>query len=574
MPTLEDALARARKSPPFIVSLAEGSSWFVLGPIDAKGMDYGIFENSLDGIDFFRRRLAGRKIEVEGSVRIPGKAYLFLPPMVPTLVCEGLELSVRVDEPAGRKERGAQIRKDRIGLELPGDGGSGTWIVRARAYDDEGRTAARKEIEIRTTSDVLEFKKVRDPNSWLESGSEGQLETYLPAFLGDEKQPSRGAGCVKLPSFAPFVTDTGRGPSSRLVSEDEADERLLRTIEILSAIFSNRYALSTVECVDLLKGMPWAEQESWEILEDFVQNGLLRRIHPRRWSGQMLSVGQPMMFLLGPDASGRRFLRVVGLLSKAMRGLLAARGASPPRLWVASDYSSCGAWELEIESEDEFEAIAKDSGWPCARWNTVGPARLPALERILSKSARENLEGFAVAEKAVWMPRLGRFIAGGTDESKSWRMERWRALGNQDLFVLHRGESPVWNTLSKTWALLVSGVVGGEAIGRLHADGGVSMGDWAVRLPPMLARRTLALGGGVIFRFGGGGRYYPAGSCWRPAEACESWRADGDRVGVEPGTLALPAKARYEVALQRRRRLNEKDRREFREFRVFGRRLL
>jgi hypothetical protein len=505
--------------------LAGAGSWVLFGPLDCNDSTRSWFETHSVDLDLFAERLVRRRVVVEGTVQTADGTYLALPPMEPSFRCEGARFGSIVDEGADSHgdARELDLRDERFQMpsnfprHLPSS-------LRVDVRDGNGRRIATQRIRLVDSSGALSFENVRRPEAWLESGLGGRLSAFLTDPLGDcdvdQHQERLSDDCNRS---RPLSKTDLPGPNSRIAGLPNIDDRWWRTIEILSAIFLRRQAYPVGDCAELLERIWGSRDEAWSRLEDLLQNGVLRSLHSRHWWGRSVVAGQPVIVIQtrGSEIS----VRIVGLLSEAMRASVERETGMPCRVVTSPGCDVVGALVCPPVERDALDRLIRETGWPCLDWDDLPKVAIPRFESLLATDARADLNGYREEDKTVWSESLGAFVEVVYSGRVLPRLERWRAHGQQDLYVLHRTDGARWNTDCGAWARLTLAAVGDRGIGQVSRDGSIRLFDAGLSLPRQLAWRNVA-GGGLSFRPSDGGRVYSGGESWSPSEACVGWVED------------------------------------------------
>jgi hypothetical protein len=543
---LEAPISDGRKSIVYKASLPGSTFWTLFGPIDITEALREWFDSHAFAIDFFAPRLVRRRVAILDSIQRADGAHLYLPPIVPAFRCRDAKTgSVVVDETS----YDLIAYDDRLMLAdsaaIDPKPSLEMYVV---TRDMTGRELARGRFRFTDSSAALEFKPVRSPDKWLESSVDGHLLTFSvdPGLVARTDVEDQGFLSLRRP----LSMSRANIPGGLTIDLEHLDERWWRMTEILSAIFARRYAWPIGECADLLGRLWGSRSEGWARLEDLVQNGILRVLHTRHWSGRMVVAGLPVAVIhQGPDVIE---IRLVGLLSAEMRALVGSTLGVAGRVLASPDRSTAGALIYLVDETERLDTLRAKTGWPLLVQESLPELRMPAFENLLASPARSDLDGYDDKEKQTWSTKRRFFLPPAETNEELPRLEKWPARGLQDLYVLHRRNGSLWNTDCRTWALLVRAVDARSSLGESLGDGTIHLSDPSLSLPRPLAWRTVALGGGVCFRLEDGTRLYAAGEHWSPSQACEHWIERQSRSSSSP-CKKLSAHGRYELLLQRKR---------------------
>lgn len=542
---LDEVVYRAR--------LQTGSGWTLFGPLELTDGVRGWFETHGFGLDFFAPRLVRRRITVAGVIRLTDSTHLYAPPLVPTFRCaDACAGEVEVEDGQDGSSYDLRLQDDRLVLpETANLRPRPDLLIRVAATDVAGRRIAATRFRFRDTSTVLALKDVRSPSSWLESGLSGRLEPYsaqpvvaTPVCSGDvpavADRPLRPLTRVATTAIAPERLD----PKA-------VDERWGRATEILTAVLARRYAWPVSECIKLLTAIWGSRAEAWARLIDLVENGAIRLLHNRHWSSRVIVARHPVVVYR--EQTDTISLRIVGLMSTTMRALADSVLGASCQQWVSPDHGTAGALVYNLACTDQLDALRAETNWSMLSWSTLPVVVLPRIEDVTATFARMELEDYDEEKKTTWSIRHRVFVGDAPSSSILPRLERWRADGQQDLYVLYRKDGVRWNTDCRGWALLVFTAELAGVIGEIQDVGTAHLTDPSLALPKALAWSTVALGGGVCFRMTDGTRVYPAGQDWSVSDACEDW------IGGRPSPQnvingRLRAQARYGSLIDRERR--------------------
>lgn len=535
----------------FCAPLAGSSSWMLVGPIEMNDKLRAWLDACVFIPDFFAKRLMRPIVSVAGTVRRADGGYLYLPPMVPTFRCQGAQSGIATVDHEGRKlSYKLEFFEDGLVLpEIANDDLGHDFTMRVVAIDGTGRELAHSRYRFFDTSSSLGFKSVRNPSNWLESSVQGSLSTFssspfLEATNATEYSSSNKTDICpltesRLPSNLPIKMDPG-----------DLDMRWTRTTEILSAIFTRRYAYSLGESLELLDSIWGSRQDAWDRLNDLVQNGVIRLLHTRHWSSSVLVANHPFI-VVHPNEDGV-VVRIGGLLSSAMRSTVDQLLGQRCIAVSSPDGSTAGALEYHLDEAAILTTLQFSTEWKMAHVDKLPVLQLPRFEDLFAGSVRQDLDGFAEEGKFTWSAQLGRFVGDKSVETVLPRLERWRVERQQDLYVLFRKDRSVWNTDCRTWALLGFAAENRKSFGHFLSDGAVTLEDTSLALPMPLAWHTVIAGGGVCFRQSNGTRVYPAGISWSPADACDYWKVSSTR-SLGRVRFRGAARERYKLLLERER---------------------
>lgn len=529
--------------------LPGGADWILFGPIKVNESIRRWFEEHMSTLDFFAPRLARSRLTVVDSIRRADGASLYLPPIVPAFRCSGARTGMAVFDDGSSHELIPE--DDRLTLS------GSTWgdprpnfECHVVAKDRSGKELARGCFRFADRSAALEFKVVRIPANWLESGMGGRLQPFSldPSAIPDaEAEDHRASPRYGRRPLAATHATIGVPITTEIA---DVDERWWRTTEIFSAFFARRHAWPVGECAILLERLWGSWREGWARLDDLVENGVLRLLHARHWSNRVVVAGLPVVVLARrPNVIE---VRIVGLLSEAMRALVETKLGGKGLVLTSSDRSTAGCFLHHVEGMGPLDALLTETGWPLLTREVMSGLTLPALDSVLMTSVRSDLDGYTEHEKRTWSPQLRVFLPKSNAIQDLPRLEHWPAPRLQALFVLHRRNGEIWNTDCRTWALLALASEMSSTFGEVLSDGTLHLKDPSLSLPRPLSWCTLAIGGGVCFRQADGTRTYPSGDFWAPSAACERWienhpdASDGSR-------KALSARERYGFLLERKR---------------------
>lgn len=528
------------------VPLDGSSSWTLFGPIDVTETTRDWFAGYTIDLEFFAPRLVRRRLFVVDSIQRPDGAYLYLPPVIPAFRCSCARTGyITIDE--ARYELTAS--DDR--LQPP----ESAWIDLRPHLEAVvvAQDAARKELacgrfRFCDSSAVLEFKAIRSPEKWLESSLIGRLRTFSLDPSSTDQIDIEASPTSKL--LRPLLVTKATSQVPIHVDLDRIDERWWRTTEILSSIFGRRYAWPVGECSELLERIWGSRREGWARLGDLVENGVLRLLNARHWSGRVVVAGLPVV-VLHPKSDSIE-VRIVGLLSAAMRAIVSTMLGGQVRVLAAPDRSTVGALIHHVDGLERIDALHAETTWPLLRRETSTELKTPAFEAVFASSARSDFDGYDDREKMVWSMRQRLFLPVSEATHDFPRLERWRTRGLQDLYVLHRRNGLRWNSDCRTWAVLALAADRHSALGESLSDGTVHLSDPSLSLPRPLPWLTVAIGGGVCFRQENGTRTYPAGDHWSPSDACERW-IERKPLSSKSFHQNLSARDRYALLIQRKR---------------------
>ncbi|MEW8052010.1 MAG: hypothetical protein AB2784_08260 [Candidatus Thiodiazotropha endolucinida] len=535
----------------YCAPLAGSSSWMLFGPIEMNEKLRAWLDARLFLPDFFAKRLTRPIISVVGTVRREDGGYLYLPPMVPTFRCQGAQSGIATVDCEGRRlSYKLELFEDGLVLpEIANDDLGHEFTMRLVTIDGKGRELAYGRYRFFDTSSSLGYKSVRNPSNWLESNVQGNLCTYSSSPFFETTNVKEYASSKKgdicpltestLPSYLPIQMEPG-----------DLDVRWTSTTEILSAIFTRRYAFSLGESLDLL-GLIWGtRQDAWVRLNDLVQNGVLRLLHTRHWSTSVLVANHPFI-VVHPNEDGV-IVRIGGLLSSAMRSTVDQLLGQRCIALSSPDGSIAGALEYHLDDVAGLTTLQFSTEWKMVYVDKLPVLKLPRFEDLFTGSVRQDLDGFTEEGKVTWSARLGRFVECKSVEVVLPRLERWRVERQQDLYVLFRKDGSMWNTDCRTWALLGFAAESRRSFGHFSRGGAVMLEDPSLALPIPLAWYTVIAGGGVCFRQSNGTRVYPAGISWSPADACDYWKEYSTR-SIGRVLFRGAARERYKLLLERER---------------------
>ena len=108
-------------------------------------------------------------------------------------------------------------------------------------------------------------------------------------------------------------------------------------------------------------------------------------------------------------------VRALGLTSQAMRAIISGALGQPGK-WISSpDKTTAGALEFHVGDEGALASLEARTGWNIRWLDSLAEVRLPALNEIRAKSAREDVTDYPDEEKRVWSDERQRFedIDGG-----------------------------------------------------------------------------------------------------------------------------------------------------------------
>jgi hypothetical protein len=509
------------------VRLIGTGRWSILGPLTATEKLRDWFARQAPETDAFAPRLRRARLHVLDAIRLDDGAYLWLPPIVPSFRCEGASAGAvtLMDDAPGDALALLLSNDDRLilppGLQNPP---AAACRLRIEVYGQRGLPLAKASFQFQRTTGALGFKSVRDPTKWLESSAEGRLDSYMADWL-DGIWPGSLNARAESSTTTRDVRDgaSSERPQPFVIEPRDIDERWWRTVEILSGVFARRAAWPIAACFEFLRLIWGTRRAAWTCLDDLIDNALVRVLHARHWSHQVVVPVHPLLVYTPSEEQAE--IRLCGLTSTAIRARVSTAIGTICQVFAAPDRSIAGACVWWTSANEVCATLRTDTHFPLVDRASVRAPMLPPFDHLMSRAVRTDVDGYDENKKSIWSTLAGGFRAGGTGWAKQPRLERWRSDGQQDLYVLTHRDGTRWNTDCRRMALLALHVERGVMLGETQEDGSVVLSDASLALPSPLSRANVALGGGVCHRRNDGTRAYPAGPDWSLAAACADWLA-------------------------------------------------
>ncbi|TFH87767.1 hypothetical protein EQG41_06735 [Billgrantia azerbaijanica] len=510
----------------YIERLIGSTEWSLIGPIEASEGWREWFRRHVVGLDFFSPPPERRRVVVVDAIRRHDGAYLWLPPIEPAFRCKDAQSGTAIiHSDGGERWFDLQLKDGKLLMpESLRQSRATERTLQVIATDESGNEIESGSFSFRDSSCAYGFKTLRSPSKFLESGSHGRLQSYSPNWDVCQVSTSNEKAGTASPALSRVTRMDASMPEPICLDPMELDERWRRTTEILSAVFSQRQAWSLSECCDHLRRIWGSPRKGWEKLDDLIENGVLHILHSRHWSNRLVVAGHPAAVF--HETSDHVELRVVGLLSHAMRALADGVLGSRCKVVASPDRKTAGAYVWHLGDIKPLEALQSETDWPLIPLSQLSEVRLPCFPHILRNSLRDDLVGYEEEKKITLSPHGHKSPLARYAPELLPRLERWSSQGLQDLYVLHRKDGSLWNTDCRIWALLTLWYESNSTFGVACENGSIRLADRALKLPRAVSLRTVAAGGGVCVRASGGSLIYPAGDSWSPVMACPDWIGD------------------------------------------------
>jgi len=518
-PRLGEALRTRAGHPLYRAQLSGSHAWKLIGPLPVTDATQTLLAG-LSGNRLFDARMPSARIDLSGSVTLPGGVYLRRP-LLPVVRVELADsCSYHAIGPDG-SSLGDGTMGDRGGsvFTLPADiATEGIAQLRIDAHGTEGLIASRT-IEVVGRCTAERTVPLSRPEHWMVDDDLGGL-----VALAQPASPVQVTSIVAPPCLR--VGACPVAPSRAIPAADLSSD----LVEMFAAILSRRQVLPARRALELLHdrhgGSP---SQGWAILATLVENHMVRFVSPRHWHGIALAAIAPQGWLDSRrDGCRARVIGTLGELQRLRLADAAARVGVAVVVHVGDDPGSIGATEFVATDAATAKAILDAVGIPA---RPAGPTRPIAPLGYLPYPTADLPTGM---RSRWWKPVYGIFGDHRCDDPVTLELRNFERRG--DLFVLTTPDR-TYVTDSRRWGLLAWGIAYDTTIGAITADGSVALSRPYLMLPPSVALAALVLGGGIVARGASGGLIYTSGDTHVLVDQLGAWCRGNQRGADTPTDL-------------------------------------